>query len=468
MLKILVKSGATFNIIATGYYQGLFLAFFLLIAILISLFSNSALASTKIISTRLWAGPEYTRLTLESNSPINYTLDTLDNPRKIIMNLEGVALTPALESLSGKVNKKDPFIQVARIERPKPHTLRLVLGLKTSVAPKTFTLDPMDGFGHRLVLDIYPPEEPAASNKKEDPLMTHGGEGNAARHPAAASNKKEDPLMALVQEFESRVPTKNNSHKQSGVLPTAFDRNPRKLSKTYIVAIDAGHGGKDPGAIGPNGTREKDVTLAIARKLKTSIDKEPNMRAVLIRDDDYFLPLEERRAKARRANADLFISVHADAVPRLQARGSSVYALSENGATSTTANWLAKKENESDLIGGVKLDNKDHYLKKTLIDLSLNATINDSIKLAGNVLSAISSINPLNKRNVEQAGFAVLKSPDIPSILVETAFISNPTEEEKLRSQAYQDKMANAITAGIKRYFAGSSVLAHTELVQAK
>lgn len=444
MLKTLVKSGATFNIIAARLPQVLFLAFLSLIFTLISLFSNSALANTKITSTRLWASPEYTRLTLESNSPINYTLDILDNPRKIIINLEGVVLTPALESLSGKVNKKDPFIQVARIERLKPHTLRLVLGLKTSVVPKTFTLDPTDGFGHRLVLDIYPPEQPAASNKKED------------------------PLMALVQEFESRVPTKNNSHKQSGVLPTTFDRNPRKLSKTYIVAIDAGHGGKDPGAIGPNGTREKDVTLAIARKLKTTIDKEPNMRAVLIRDDDYFLPLAERRAIARRANADLFISVHADAVPRLDARGSSVYALSENGATSTTASWLAKKENESDLIGGVKLDNKDHYLKKTLIDLSLNATINDSIKLARNVLSAISSINHLNKRNVEQAGFAVLKSPDILSILVETAFISNPTEEEKLRNQAYQDKMANAITAGIKRYFAGSSALAHTELVQAK
>lgn len=444
MPKILLKSGATLSIIATGHYQILFLAFFSLIFTLISLFSNSALANTKITSTRLWAGPEYTRLTLESNSPISYTLDTLDNPQKIIMNLEGVVLTPALESLSGKVNKKDPFIQVARIERPKPHTLRLVLGLKTSVVPKTFTLDPVDGFGHRLVLDIYPPEQ------------------------AATSNKKEDPLMALVQEFESRVPVKNNSHKQSGVLPTISDRNSRKLSKTYIVAIDAGHGGKDPGAIGPTGTREKDVTLAIARKLKISIDKEPNMRAVLIRDDDYFIPLEERRAKARRANADLFISVHADAVPRLDARGSSVYALSENGATSTTANWLAKKENESDLIGGVKLDNKDHYLKKTLIDLSLNATINDSIKLAGNVLSAIGGINHLNKRNVEQAGFAVLKSPDIPSILVETAFISNPTEEEKLRNQAYQDKMANAITAGIKRYFAGSSALTHTDLVQAK
>ncbi|SFM63233.1 N-acetylmuramoyl-L-alanine amidase [Nitrosomonas communis] len=447
MLKTMVTSATTFHIIAARFAQVLLLAFFSFIFTLISLFSNSAFANTKIISTRLWAGPEYTRLTLESDLPINYTLDILDNSKRIIMNLEGVMLTPALESLSGKINAKDPFIRAARVERLRPQILRLIIGLKISAVPKIFTLDPMEGFGHRLVLDIYPPEQTALSNKKE---------------------KKEDPLMALVQEFETRVPTKNNSNKPPEGLSKNVDRNSRKLSKNYIVAIDAGHGGKDPGAIGPNGTREKDVTLAIAQKLKARIDKEANLRAVLIRDNDYFLPLQERRTKARRANADLFISIHADAVPRLHARGSSVYALSENGATSTTANWLAKKENESDLIGGVKLDNKDHYLKKTLIDLSLNATINDSIKLAGSVLSAIGSINPLNKRNVEQAGFAVLKSPDIPSILVETAFISNPSEEEKLRSEAYQDKMANAITAGIKRYFSDSSVFVRTEVAQSE
>ncbi|MCO6426597.1 N-acetylmuramoyl-L-alanine amidase [Nitrosomonas communis] len=445
MLNTLVKSEVILTVNAARHRQILFPTFFSLFSIFIFLFSASTAANTQITSMRLWAGPEYTRLTLESNIPINYTLDTLDNPRKIIMNLEGVALTPALESLSRKVDAKDPFIRAAHIERPHPHLLRLVLGLKTDVAPRTFTLDPIDGFGHRLVLDIFPPDQ------------------------TTAPNKKEDPLMALVQEFESRVPVENNHHKQEKVLLTSFDRKPNKSSKTFIIAIDAGHGGKDPGAIGPNGTQEKDVTLAIAKKIKVSIDKEPNMRAVLIRDDDYFLPLAERRTKARQANADLFISVHADAVPRMQAHGSSVYALSENGATSTTANWLAKKENESDLIGGVKLDNKDHYLKKTLIDLSLNATINDSIKLAGNVLSAIGNINHLHKRNVEQAGFAVLKSPDIPSILVETAFISNPTEEGKLKSQAYQDKMANAITAGIKRYFAAiRSIVAHTEVVQVK
>lgn len=442
MLKTLVNPKVTFSLTTAKHDQIQFLTFFSLFFVFISLCSSNASASAQITSTRLWAGPEYTRLTLESNLPIKYTLNTLDNSQKIVMTLEGVALTPALENLSEKIDAKDPFIRAAHVERPQPHMLYLVLGLKTDAAPKTFTLEPMEGFGHRLVLDIYPSKQ------------------------ATISPKKEDPLMALVSEFESRRTIRDSSHKQSGALLTAFDRKPDK-SINYTIAIDAGHGGKDPGAIGPNGTREKDVTLAIARKLKARIDKEPNMRAVLIREDDYFLPLATRRTKARQANADLFISVHADAVPRLQARGSSVYALSENGATSTTASWLAQKENESDLIGGVKLDNKDHYLRKTLIDLSLNATINDSIKLAGNVLSAIGNINHLHKRNVEQAGFAVLKSPDIPSILVETAFISNPTEEEKLRSHAYQDKMADAITAGIKRYFTTSIIPARTKLAQA-
>lgn len=442
MLKTLVGSGISLNILVDKHYRMLFLVFFSCTSILISLFSSNVLASTEVTSTRLWANAEYTRLTIESNSPIKYTLNTRDNSQKIIMTLEGVAPSPALESLPGKVNARDPFIRAAHIERHRPHMLHLVLGLKTDVAPKVFTLEPMEGFGHRLVLDIYPSKQ------------------------TANPTKKEDPLMALVSEFENRGTMRNHNHKPSGILLTAIDRKPTK-SLNYIIAIDAGHGGKDPGAIGPKGTREKDVTLAIARKLKTRIDKEPNMRAVLIRNGDYFLPLEKRRAKARQANADLFISVHADAVPRLQARGSSVYALSESGATSTTASWLAKRENESDLIGGVQLNNKDHYLRKTLIDLSLNATINDSIKLASNVLSSIGNINHLHKRNVEQAGFAVLKSPDIPSILVETAFISNPNEEEKLRSQAYQDKMADAIAAGIKRYFEASTIPVRTALAQA-
>ena len=226
------------------------------------------------------------------------------------------------------------------------------------------------------------------------------------------------------------------------------------------IAIDAGHGGEDPGALGRSGTQEKDVTLAIARKLKERIDREPNMRAVLTRDGDYFIPLQMRVHKARRVNADLFVSIHADAFVKPHARGSSVFALSERGATSAAARWLAKRENEADLIGGVNLDVKDRYLKQTLLDLSQTATINDSLKLGKAVLSELGEINTLHKAQVEQAGFAVLKAPDIPSILVETAFISNPEEEAKLRSDAYQEKMAEAIFQGIKRYFAKNPPLA--------
>jgi len=232
-----------------------------------------------------------------------------------------------------------------------------------------------------------------------------------------------------------------------------------------LIAVDAGHGGEAPGAKGRRGTHEKDVTLAIARRLKTMIDQEPNMRAVLTRDGDYFIALHMRVQKARRINADLFVSVHADAFIKPDARGSSVFALSENGATSAAARWLAKKENEADLIGGVNLDVSDPYLKQTLLDLSQTATINDGLKLAKSVLSELGEINTLHKGSVEQAGFAVLKAPDIPSILIETAFISNPEEERRLSDEAYQEKMAAAILSGIKRYFAQNPPLARSRLV---
>jgi N-acetylmuramoyl-L-alanine amidase len=231
-----------------------------------------------------------------------------------------------------------------------------------------------------------------------------------------------------------------------------------------VVVVDAGHGGEDPGALGRRGTREKDVTLAIARKLKAKTDQEPNIRVVLTRDGDYFIPLHHRVEKARKVRADLFVSIHADAFIKPHARGSSVFALSENGATSSAAKWLAKKENDADLIGGVNLDVTDPYLKITLADLSFTAQINDSLKLAKAVLSELGGFNPLHKAAVEQAGFAVLKAPDIPSILVETAFISNPDEEKKLRDDAYQDQMADAILSGIKRYFAQNPPLARGRL----
>jgi N-acetylmuramoyl-L-alanine amidase len=239
-------------------------------------------------------------------------------------------------------------------------------------------------------------------------------------------------------------------------------------ARTLIIAIDAGHGGEDPGARGRHGSREKNVTLAIARKVKELVDNEPNMRGVLIRDGDYFIPLIGRVAKARKMSADLFISIHADAFIKAKARGSSVFALSEHGATSTAARWLAKKENEADLIGGVNIAVKDPYLARTLLDLSQTATISDSMKLAKHVLNELGDINDLHRGRVEQAGFAVLKSPDIPSILVETAFISNPSEERRLNDNNYQMKLAHAILGGIKSYFAQNPALSKPKFAQAE
>jgi N-acetylmuramoyl-L-alanine amidase len=283
-----------------------------------------------------------------------------------------------------------------------------------------------------------------------------------------------DPLMALVNEIErapaATVATTNTdlqgdlsvraALQRTSTIPSLQAPITGNAQRPTVIAIDAGHGGEDPGAIGPQGTYEKDVTLGIARRLKALIDAEPNMRAVLTRDGDYFVALHTRVQKARRVQADLLVSVHADAFIRPNARGSSVYALSERGATSAQAQWLAKRENDSDLIGGINLDVRDPYLRQTLLDLSQTATINDSLKLGRAVLGEIGELNTLHKNAVEQAGFAVLKAPDIPSILVETAFITNPEEERKLRDEAYQNRMAAAILAGVKRYFAANPALA--------
>ncbi|WP_411555617.1 N-acetylmuramoyl-L-alanine amidase [Nitrosospira sp. Is2] len=410
--------------------------------VLLSL-ANSAFAGTPISSARVWPAPEYTRLTLESASPIQYSVSTVKNPDRVVIDLERVALTTELEKLPAKINAADPYIQAVRIGRYKPEVLRLVLDLKTTAMPQAFVLKPVGDYGHRLVLDIYPVVPP-------DPLM-------------ALLNQN---ATALVRD-ELKADTAPSAN--PALKPARGTESPRKskpeMMRLITVAIDPGHGGEDPGAISRSGTHEKNITLAIARKLKAKIDKEPNMRAALTRDGDYFISLPMRLVKARQLNADLFVSVHADAFIKPHARGSSVYALSERGATSAAARWLAKKENEADLIGGVNLDIKDPYLKQTLLDLSQTATINDSLKLGKEVLLEIGDINHLHKNDVEQAGFAVLKSPDIPSILVETAFISNPDEEKKLKDTAYQDKLAEAILAGIKRYFASNPPAARSKMV---
>ena len=404
---------------------------------------NSAFADIKVSSARVWPAPEYTRLTLESALPIQYSVSIVKNPDRVAIDLEKVVLTPELERLPEKIDAADPYISTVRIGRFKPGVLRLVLDLKTEVAPQVFVLKPVGNYGHRLVLDVYPVIPP-------DPLMAF---------------LNENATTALQPDLNIENSTKVNVKARSGPSIESPKKNKPEMIRLITVAIDPGHGGEDPGAISRSGTHEKNITLEIARRLKAKIDKEPNMRAALTREGDYFISLPMRLVKARQLNADLLVSVHADAFIKPHARGSSVFALSERGATSAAARWLAKKENEADLIGGVNLDIKDPYLKQTLLDLSQTATINDSLKLGREVLSKIGDVNHLHKNEVEQAGFAVLKSPDIPSILVETAFISNPDEERKLKNAAYQEKLAEAILAGIKRYFADNPPLARSKMV---
>ncbi len=410
------------------------------------------LPQVQIAAVRVWPAADYTRVTLESPQPMRHQMFSLKNPERLVLDLENVALTAALTSLNDKIGANDPYVKSVRVGQFKPGVVRLVFDLKSEVKPQVFALAPVAGYAHRLALDIYPLEPPdllmLALERNERPLE--------ATSPAPVP-----PVAATPAPVEAR-PTPVTEKTARAAARSPGTTRPNRM---ITIAIDAGHGGEDPGARGKNGTWEKDVTLAISRKLKERIEQEPNMRAIMVRDGDFFMPLHTRVIKARRANADLFVSVHADAFTSPEARGSSVFALSERGATSAAANWLARKENEADLIGGVNLDVPDPFLKQTLLDLSQTATINDSLKLAKAVLGEVGTINKLHKNQVEQAGFAVLKSPDIPSILVETAFITNPDEERRLNDDAYQTKMAEAIFAGIKRYFAANPPLAREMVV---
>ena len=387
-----------------------------LLGLVLALFVGSLHA--QVISTRIWPAQDYTRVTIESKNELKYTLFALKNPDRLVLDFEGAEMSPALAELHNKVATGDPYIDKLRVGRNKPGVLRLVLDLKAEVNAQAFTLKPIAEYQHRLVLDLYPLVPP-------------------------------DPLALLIEQTEKAIPPPPQ-------VPTPYPTpTPKeKMERLAIIVIDAGHGGEDPGALGRRGSREKDITLSIAKRLKGLIDKEKNMRALLTRDGDFFLPLHARVEKARKVKADLFVSIHADAFVRPNAKGSSVFALSERRATSEAARWLAKKENDSDLIGGVSLDVKDRYLAQTLLDLSQTATMDHSLRLGRVVLRELGQINTLHKPHVEQASFAVLKAPDVPSILVETAFISNPDEEKRLNDHGYQDRLARALLAGIKQYIA--------------
>ena len=403
----------------------------------------SAYAATRIASARVWPAQEYTRLTFESVSPIAYNVFTVGMPARLVLDLEDVEFNTVLEQLPARISPADPFVRGVRIGRYKPGVVRLVLDLKKQAKPQVFVLKPVGEYGHRLVLDVYPAE----------PV---------------------DPLLALL---DPKDPSANPATQKPPSAATDFSpdapvADPKKpppaanVARLITVAIDAGHGGEDPGAKGRGGTYEKHVTLAIAKRLKTLVDAEPSMRGVLIRNGDYFVKLGDRVTKAKKISADLFVSIHADAFIRSHARGSSVFALSEHGATSAAARILAEKENQADQIGGVNLDKYEPVVKQLLVDLSQEATINDSLKLAKAVLGEIGGVNDLHKSRVEQAGFAVLKAPDIPSILVETAFLTNPEEEKKLKDDKYQEKMARAIMEGIRKYFSANPPLARFKWAQ--
>ena len=417
----------------------------------------SAKAATAINSVRVWPASEYTRLTIESNKPIQFSQLSLSNPERLVIDLKEVEIKGPLGELANKIREDDPYIKSIRVALFKPGTVRLVFHLKSQVKPQLFNLMPVaKQYGHRLVLDIYPaiPFDPMMA------LLQKSEETGQAKPTSTEIPPRE---VSTEKRGTANIQAAPQTLAKPGSPP---QRGPDMRSRTIIIAIDAGHGGEDPGARGYNGTHEKNITLTIARKLKDLIDSATDMRGVLIRDGDYFVSLNGRVQKARQAHADLLISIHADAFIKPHARGSSVFILSEHGATSASARWLAKKENEADLIGGVNLAEKESSLAFTLFNLQQDRSMQDSEKLANFMLSQISQINVLHSRSVQRAGFAVLKSRDIPSILIETAFISNPNEELRLNNVTHQEEIAHAIFSGIQGYFATNPPLSRPMLVQ--
>jgi N-acetylmuramoyl-L-alanine amidase len=418
-------------------------------------------AAVTLGAARIWPAPEYTRITLEAADPLTHKVFSLQDPPRLIVDIEDVEGSAVLDGLAARISPDDPYVRSVRIGRFKPGTVRLVFDLKTDVRPQSFLLRPVGDYGYRLVLDLYPAQP-------VDPIMALLREAERTRsgQPDAAAQPPFPTVGSLAGRPEAAAPVSEAPPPEQGTAP-APRTAPDGAERAAVIAIDAGHGGEDPGARGRLGTSEKDVTLSIARRLKELVDATPGMRGFLVRDGDYFVPLHHRVMKARAAQADVFVSIHADAFIKPHARGSSVFALSERGATSAAARWLAKRENDADLIGGVNIDVPDPMLKQVLLDLSQTATINDGLKLGRAVLHELGQINTLHKRQVEQAGFAVLKAPDIPSILVETAFISNPEEEERLRDEDYQDRMARSLLAGLQRYLARNPPLAPAPIIAA-
>ena len=425
-----------------------------------------------IVAVRVWPAKDYTRVTIESDGEIKARQFFVAEPPRLAVDIEGIDLIPALRELVAKVKSDDPNISGIRVGQNAPGVVRLVIDLKQAMLPQVFTLPPVAAYQHRLVLDLYPaqpvdPLEALIAERLADRQAGAGASTNAAHDPLgeliarqtgrAPSGAADNPPLAGSADERSTWP----ATRPPGDMAAAGKGRPEgKTDRLVIVALDPGHGGEDPGAVGPGGTREKDVVLQIAHRLRDRINQQPNMRAYLTRDADFFVPLHVRVQKARRVQADLFISIHADAFFTARPQGASVFALSDKGASSSAARWLAEKENSADLVGGVNVKARDAQVQRALFDMSTTAQINDSLKLGSAMLGEIGHVGRLHKPRVEQAGFAVLKAPDIPSVLVETAFISNPEEEARLRSDDYQIQLADALMRGISRYFARNPPLA--------
>ncbi|MBA5688051.1 N-acetylmuramoyl-L-alanine amidase [Rugamonas apoptosis] len=458
--------------------------------LLLSVLAPLPARAAQILAVRVWPADDYTRVTLENDSSLKATHFIVKDPDRLVVDIEGLELNPTLKSLVAKIQSNDPYIKQVRVGQNRPNVVRLVFDLKEEVTPQVFTLAPAGNYKHRLIFDLYPV-------KAVDPIAAMIEKGNwsdeagKATQPAAGAARDGTPTVggapapstpgadvAQAQKADGKADGKPDGKPDARAdARTAIKPEDRfearseakagagqKMVRMLTIALDPGHGGEDPGASGSNGSHEKDIVLAIAKRLKSRIEEHPNMRVMLTRDADYFVPLGTRVEKARKVQADLFVSIHADAFVEPTARGSSVFVLSEKGASSSAARWLANKENLADTIGGVNVKSHDKQLASVLFDLSTTAQINDSLKLGKAVLGEIGGINRLHRGAVEQAGFAVLKAPDIPSILVETAFISNPEEEAKLLDNAYQDQLADAIVKGIRRYFAKNPPLSKNRL----
>ena len=434
-----------------------------------------------IVTVRVWPAPEYSRVTIESDGALVAKQTFVPSPPRLAVDIEGITLNPALKELVAKVKADDPNIAGIRAGQFAPNVVRLVVDLKHPIRPQVFALTPVAAYQHRLVFDLYPVQEqdplealiaerlkdsiaqaPAVNPANPDPLgelIARQNQKPIAKPPEKPTKSADTAINSIANNVLSTPPTGTNG----------LNSGENATERLIIIALDPGHGGEDPGAIGPGGTREKDVVLRLAHLLRERINTAKvngnAMRAYLTRDADFFVPLHVRVQKARRVQADLFVSLHADAFFTPEPQGASVFALSQGGASSSAARWMAAKENKADLVGGLNVKAKDATVQRALLDMSTTAQINDSLKLGKNLLGEIGRVGKLHKAKVEQAAFAVLKAPDIPSVLVEAAFISNPTEEIKLNSEAYQNQLADALMRGIEVYFSKNPPLARNRSV---